>query len=919
MFARMSVPVGVWVGGLAVLISLGVAATVAFACDDCITVIDVPAWDEHRTVTDIPAWDEQVTVNVPAYFEETTLDHPAVWVPPVPARTIAHHDLVTPGYTVVIPAHDDPYQVWIVSHIVDYQWIDTSHYVPVWVDTSWDEYYEYWQSSWCWSDYIEDFYDCGYWAGAYRHHTSGYWDQQWVTSGYEQQVTIDTSHFEARYNHVAETSYWVPPVYDDWIETIAGLPGYWIPAYSEPLHIFHEATTRVDIVHHNAVTHDETVHHIAVGHLQRLGAGSTQSTQGAPPAPGGSGASGSIVTEPVRIPIVTTLSLVDRPAYTETVTIVDQPAWDESVTVVDQPAYDESVTVVDTPARTVTTTVVDTPASTIAHHDLVTAATTVNRQVVDVPGHYIQRAYIDGHYEQIRFFVPSGHWATEWVCTNGYTDNWEGDWHCTAGYYHDVWKDTSYWVEPPDYRTVTWIPGSYVTTTTYVNSGHWIPDNCGATQYWWCAAHWQSDAHYVYPSDVWVDPTYTTVTDQVPAVYRDWVESVPAVTHTVTTEIPAVTRTVTVHHDAMTHTATIHHDAATHTQTVAHAPATHDQTLSLDATVVPDQPAGNDNGLADFAALMGLVALAGAGRLRSTRDVVREALTEWSNAGRSIPLDVACFATNDQLTDAQVADRVALIERGTIGRAAAASIPDDGSGLPTPAPLYSLSWAARRTWLQSLETTYQLDGWLHVFEGVMDFAEHSIIYGGLPYFRAWDAAVLFSIQQGIAASYAGQATSDPSALAWKRFFDTLQIQQRQRRNGEQPTITDAQLKYLWGDAEQHGVDAGAAWAKAATNPRRLDEQIVEELKAVTDKYRTAVRNDDWFTQGFAAFWGIPDAAPQVPVPYHPDPRADRNQIALAALLLEPQLVIKAAKALHSSDPSAALAAFIWSDDPSATI
>src|SRR2546428_2832279 len=379
MLARLSWSARAGAGfGSAMHLSLGVAS-VALACDDCITVIDVPAWDEQVRVTDAQAWDEPISIQVPAWLEETTLDHPAQWVAPIAGRTVAHHELVSPSrtvseYVVLVPAHEEAYDVWVSSFITDYQWVDTSHSVPVWVDESWDETYEYWQSMWCWDEF-DGYYDCGYTVSGTRHHSGGFWDQQWVSSGYEQQVRIDTSHTETRYRQVPESGITVtsviPAVYADWTETIAGAPGYWIPAYSEPMYVYHEATTRVEMVQHAAVTHLTTVHHLAVGHLQRIGAGSTESRQGAPPASGGSGPGASIVTEPVRIPIVTTLSLVDRPAYTETLTVVDQPAWDELVTVVDQTAYDEAVTVVDAPATTLTTTVVDTPVSTIAHHDLV--------------------------------------------------------------------------------------------------------------------------------------------------------------------------------------------------------------------------------------------------------------------------------------------------------------------------------------------------------------------------------------------------------------------------------------------------------------------------------------------------------------------------------------------------------------------
>jgi hypothetical protein len=107
----------------------------------------------------------------------------------------------------------------------------------------------------------------------------------------------------------------------------------------------------------------------------------------------------------------------------------------------------------------------------------------------------------------------------------------------------------------------------------------------------------------------------------------------------------------------VTHTATIHHDAVTHTDAVAHASSTHDTTLSFDAIVAPSADGtGSDNGLAQFAMLMGLVAAAGAGRYSSTRDVIRQTLAQWTSTSRTAPATAVYLATNSTLTDAEVDD-----------------------------------------------------------------------------------------------------------------------------------------------------------------------------------------------------------------------------------------------------------------------
>jgi len=706
-------------------------------CDGCVTVIDVPAWDEQKTIIDQPAWDEPITIHTPDWTELKQIDVPAVYVPAVPATQV----WITSGYT----SHD-----WVVSYITDYQWVDTSSWQPYWVDTSYWQPYEYWQSAWCWDG--DGYFDCGYWVSGSQYVSSGYTAYAWVPSGYEQPVRIDTSHYVDTWH---DTSHY---------ETVPGQDAYWIPAHTETQSIFHPAATSIVYVHHDAVTHIETTHHIAIGHLQRIAAGGSVSVQGAPPASGGSGTTGAIVTEPVQIPIVTTLTLIDQPAHTQIVTVVDQPAYDVVSTVVDQPAYDELVTVVDQPATTVTTTVIDAPAYTVAHHDLVTPATTATRQVLVTPGfyqnvstlvpahyeygnHWVSSGYSlpywvsSGYYQPVWVssgywawqWVNSGYWGQQWVSSGYYTQLWQPDywvpWHCwgygedrdcDGGYtqpgywytgwvdtshYEPVWVDTShyenYWVDTSGYQQQwvdtshyesQWVDTShteygqytvgdtYITSPTYVNSGYQSWRCWGYGEDRDCDDVWNSTAYTAYPNQTYVPPVYTTVTDQIPAVYRDWTETIPAVTHTVTTTVPAVTHTAIVHHDAVTHTVTTHYAAVTHTESQAVAASTHDTTLAFNATVVPDSTGGSGDALGEFLALLGLVALSGGGRL-SARNVLRQTVADWSNAGQTTSLATLCLATNDTEPDDQVSADLAATLGVTYASGSLAPVGGDGTDL----------------------------------------------------------------------------------------------------------------------------------------------------------------------------------------------------------------------------------------------
>lgn len=96
-----------------------VAEPATVECDGCVTVIDIPAWDEFITGTDRAAYDAMETITDVAAHDDPYLveDAPAVMgtrtVIDVPATLIHHHDFhpeqTVTEYVIVQPAHREPY------------------------------------------------------------------------------------------------------------------------------------------------------------------------------------------------------------------------------------------------------------------------------------------------------------------------------------------------------------------------------------------------------------------------------------------------------------------------------------------------------------------------------------------------------------------------------------------------------------------------------------------------------------------------------------------------------------------------------------------------------------------------------------------------------------------------------------------
>ncbi len=163
-----------------------------------------------------------------------------------------------------------------------------------------------------------------------------------------------------------------------------------------------------------------------------------------------------------------------------------------------------------------------------------------------------------------------------------------------------------------------------------------------------------------------------------------------AVTHIVTIHHDAVTRDVVVHQDAVTHTAVAHQDAIVHTEP-----------LSFTASVSSSSSGSSSddtNGLLEFAALLGLVALAGAGRYASTGDLVRRTLVDEAAAGATLPTQLAGLLTTDSPTDEQIDGAFEAVNAALDDAAEQRQdMPPNGSDPATAASRAAyLSWIATR-------------------------------------------------------------------------------------------------------------------------------------------------------------------------------------------------------------------------------
>jgi hypothetical protein len=130
----------------------------------------------------------------------------------------------------------------------------------------------------------------------------------------------------------------------------------------------------------------------------------------------------------------------------------------------------------------------------------------------------------------------------------------------------------------------------------------------------------------------------------------------------------------------------VHHDAVTHTQLVHHDTRTHTESRSYDAVVDPDPlaPSNSADALSGFLLLAGLLAAAGAGKYALNKDVLAEAVAQWSNSGSVLPAAVATHLvalaaiSPEALTAAQAA--FSEIVAGTLDSTSTPAV--DGSAAP---------------------------------------------------------------------------------------------------------------------------------------------------------------------------------------------------------------------------------------------
>ena len=667
-------------------------APILLDCDPCVTVIDTPAWSEPVTVLDQPAFDSTVTiVDHEAYDETVTVVDQSAWdefrtvidraaydetitYTDVPERsvtrtivdaaayTVHHHDLVTAEHTVqdyviVQPAHREPYQVWVVSSEPRQEWVTSGYYTHDLVPAG------HWQETWVTSgyythDWISEGHNADRWvtSGYYTHDwvssgywysywvSSGYWSSYWVSSGYSQSYWVDTSHSESysywqaaqcwdSYNgwyydcgYWASGSYWVSSGYwsSYWVDT-SHWQSYWVDtshyeqAWADTSHwtdnyhdTSHWETYWVDTSHYVDTYHDtshwredwiDTSYYVDnyhdTSHWREYNVDTSH--------------------------YETAYRYVDdRYGYVDRIVPAEYRDWDELIAAV---THQESYWI---PAVThdVTTHYAEVSHEEVTHHPELAHTEIVSHPEVDVT--------ITTHHDAT--------YKTELV------------YHPAVGHLEQAPDLTSQSVQgappaggsggsggPP--QPPISIP--VVTSITLVDTPArddvvTVVDQPASDSVVTVEVTPASDEQVTVEDQAAWDETVTNPDGTTAVVHHD-----------------AVTHVATVHHDAVTQDVTVHHDAVTHTE-VTHVPAiTHDDPVSFTASVAPSVGGGgtdDTNGLLEFAALLGLVALAGAGRYASASDAVRRTLVEMAATGDTLPTQLAGLLTDATPTDAQVDD-----------------------------------------------------------------------------------------------------------------------------------------------------------------------------------------------------------------------------------------------------------------------
>jgi hypothetical protein len=472
----------------------------------------------------------------------------------------------------------------------------------------------------------------------------------------------------------------------------------------------------------------------------------------------------------------------------------------------------------------------------------------------------------------VSVWVDTSDYATLWVDTSQYVAQWVDTSHWTT-----QWIDTSSYQPGP-----VWVGPAYITAATLVNAGYTAYACAGPIGDRDCGTTWYPTPYTAYPNQAWVAPVYATVYDPVAAVYRDWTETMPAVTHTETYTIPALTHQTTLHHDALSHTVVVHHDAVTHQEqaavttsqsvqgsgsgdsgTATGTTASTPVTIPVVSTItLIDSPATTHTiTVVGHDGVTSLVTLASVADESSRGDSVVGSTSAPDSQGGGNSSDDAGGAL------AALLGLAALAGAGTYassrgGGGQDGSTPTGAGSQVDPQRFRNMTWQERRDWLQQMQDDHRLGGWLNVFSGVMDYAEQSSYFKSMDLMKAWDGAVLAHISEGVEATYSGVLPTSCAGQQWSDFFGAL-IQQQ-----ETGTVSDEQLKHLWGVAEQSSIEEGKLWAKDHSTYTEEDLRMALTLKGVTDMYRQSARDNT------GLFAGIGPVQLKVA-----DPRIDRDFIS----------------------------------------
>jgi hypothetical protein len=132
--------------------------------------------------------------------------------------------------------------------------------------------------------------------------------------------------------------------------------------------------------------------------------------------------------------------------------------------------------------------------------------------------------------------------------------------------------------------------------------------------------------------------------------------------------------------------------------------------------------------------------------------------------------------------------------------------------------------------MTALQRVWNLGGWFNSIEEVLRFAiSRHLFKGGDTWFSLVDAHILAAIQDGLRL-YRGSGALDrgnSGSSKWQAFFHAKFAANR---------VSDAELKALWGPAEQASTDYGAT----VTDPLRSALLGEKALKSVTDIWRWGV-------------------------------------------------------------------------------